>query len=99
MKGCDKLADAGRRAFFARTAAAAAGAAVTAALPAERAKAASAGARFVYPSTRLAAIGDLKVNEPVTIAYPDAARRGSESARIGLHRRAENAGLWRPDSD
>ena len=71
MKGCDKLADAGRRAFFARTAAAAAGATVTAVLPAGPTKAAPALARLVYPSTRLANVRDLKVNEPMDITYPD----------------------------
>lgn len=76
MKGCDKLADVGRRAFFARSAAAAAGAAVTAALPAGPAKATPAPARLDYPSMRLANVGDLKVNEPMNVAYPDAASPG-----------------------
>lgn len=44
MKGCDKLADAGRRAFFARTATAAVGVAASAALPAMPADAAPAPA-------------------------------------------------------
>jgi arsenite oxidase small subunit len=72
MKGCDKLVDAGRRAFFSRTAAVAVGAAATAAVPREAPRAAPAMALVIYPSTKLASIGELKVNEPKPIAYPDA---------------------------
>jgi arsenite oxidase small subunit len=71
MNGCDKLVGAGRRAFFARTAAVAAGAAASAALPLESPRAAPALALVTYPSTRLANIRDLKANEPKNIAYPD----------------------------
>ena len=76
MKGCDKLADVGRRAFFARTAAVAAGAAVTATLPAHAAKAAPELALVTYPSTKLANLKDLKLDEPMSIAYPDDASPG-----------------------
>ncbi len=76
MKRCDPLVDAGRRAFFARTGAIAAGAAVTSALPMERAKAAPALALVDYPSVRLANVKDLKVDEPVEISYPDQSSPG-----------------------
>ncbi len=73
MDGCDKLVAAGRRAFFVRTAAVAAGAVATAALPAERAQAdaAPALALVTYPTHRLANLKDLKVDLPLVIAYPD----------------------------
>jgi arsenite oxidase small subunit len=64
--------DAGRRAFFARTAAVAAGAAATAAIPSVSARAAPSLALVTYPTSRLANVRDLKVNEPKDIAYPDA---------------------------
>jgi arsenite oxidase small subunit len=69
MRGCDRLVDAGRRTFFARTAAIAAGAAATTALPA---RAAPSLALVTYPSTRIANIRDLKVDEAKDIKYPDA---------------------------
>ena len=71
MRRCDKLVDAGRRAFFARTAAVAAGAAATAAIPSGAARAAPSLALVVYPSSKLGNIRDLKVNQPQDIAYPD----------------------------
>ncbi len=72
MQGCDKLIDAGRRAFFARTAAVAVGAAATSAIPSITGRAAPSLALVNYPSTKLANIRDLKVNEPKDITYPDA---------------------------
>ena len=72
MRRCEKLVDVGRRAFFARTAAVAAGAAATAAIPAMAARAAPSLALVDYPTATLANIRDLKVNEPKDIAYPDA---------------------------
>jgi arsenite oxidase small subunit len=71
MKRCGALVDVGRRAFFARTAVVAAGAAATAALPSEPAKAALSLALVTYPSTRLANVRDLQVNQPLDISYPD----------------------------
>ena len=71
MSGCDKLVDAGRRAFFARTAAVAAGAAATAAIPVA-ARAAPSLALVNYPSSKLGNVRDLKVDAPQDIAYPDA---------------------------
>ena len=70
MKRCDKLVDAGRRSFFARTAAVAAGAAVTT-LPLKSSNAAPSLALVSYPSTRLANLRDLQVNEPKNNSYPD----------------------------
>ena len=68
MQRCDRLVDAGRRAFFARTAAVAVGAA---AIPSIAAQAAPSLALVTYPSSKLANIRDLKVNEPTNITYPD----------------------------
>jgi len=76
MAGCDKLVDVGRRAFFARTAMATAGAAAAVALPGSAARAAPALALVTYPTTKLANIKDLKVNEPTQISYPDDASPG-----------------------
>lgn len=72
MRRCDKLVDVGRRAFFARTAVMAAGAAATTALPVAAARAAPSLALVAYPSSKLANVRDLKVNEPQDISYPDA---------------------------
>jgi arsenite oxidase small subunit len=72
MRRCDKLVDAGRRAFFARTAAVAAGAAATAAIPSLSGQAAPSLALVTYPTSRLANVRDLKVNQPQDITYPDA---------------------------
>ncbi len=94
MAQCEKLVDAGRRAFFARTAAAAAGAAVTAALPATGAKAAPNLALVSYPAAKLANIKDLKVNEPMGIAYPD-----SDSPGVLLKLGSPVLGGAGPDSD
>ena len=71
MKGCDRLVDVGRRGFFARTAAVATGVAATAALPAAASKAAPSLALVTYPTAKLANVKDLKVNDPVSISYPD----------------------------
>ena len=71
MKRCDKLVDAGRRAFFARTAAVAAGAAATATVPLTSPSAAPSLALVAYPTTKLGNVRELKINEPKDIAYPD----------------------------
>jgi arsenite oxidase small subunit len=70
MGRCDRLADAGRRAFFARSAVVAAGAAATAALPVGG-HAAPSLALVNYPTSKLANLRDLKINEPREISYPD----------------------------
>jgi len=70
MKRCQNMVDIGRRQFLRGTGIAAAGVATAASLPQE-AKAAPQLARVAYPSNRLANIGDLTVNEPLNVAYPD----------------------------
>jgi arsenite oxidase small subunit len=72
MKRCDRLVDTGRRAFFTRTAAVAAGAAAAVALPSTASRAAPALALVSYPSSKLANISDLKSDVPKDITYPDA---------------------------
>ena len=72
MRGCERLVDAGRRSFFARTAVVAVGAAATAAVPSIAARAAPSLALVTYPSAKLANLRDLKVDEPKDIQYPDA---------------------------
>ncbi len=71
MSRCDLMVDVGRRRFMSGAGLAAAGVAVTSIAPVP-AKAAPAAARVDYPSNRLANIKDLKVNEPLNVAYPDA---------------------------
>ncbi len=70
MPKCDRLVDVGRRQFLRGSTLAAAGAAATAVAPAVPASAARTGAD--YPSAKLANLKDLKTNEPMDIAYPDA---------------------------
>ncbi|MBS3651760.1 arsenate reductase (azurin) small subunit [Pseudaminobacter sp. 19-2017] len=70
MERCKRMVDLGRRRFLQGGAIAAAGAAAAATLPRE-AKAQAAMARVEYPSNRLANVADLKVNEPLEVAYPD----------------------------
>jgi arsenite oxidase small subunit len=71
MKRCDKMVEVGRRQFL-RGGIVAAAALPVVGLSAQQAKAATNGALLEYPSTRLANIKDLKPNEPLEIAYPDA---------------------------
>jgi arsenite oxidase small subunit len=75
MARCRMLADVGRRQFL-RGGGAAAAAAVTAGAAPTPARATPALARVDYPSTRLANIAELKVDEPIDIAYPDEASPG-----------------------
>ena len=70
MSRCDRLVDARRRAFLAKSAAVAAGAAVTVALPASS-RAAPSLALVTYPTSKLGNVRNLKVNEPLDISYPD----------------------------
>jgi arsenite oxidase small subunit len=73
MPRCRVLAEVGRRQFLrsgAATAAAAAAASVAAGKDARAA--AVAAARVSYPSSRLANLADLKDNQPLDVAYPDA---------------------------
>ena len=71
MKRCDLLVGVGRRQFLSGAGMAAAGAAAAAAIPAGEAKAAVPAARVVYPSARLGNVKDLKLNEPMSVTYPD----------------------------
>jgi arsenite oxidase small subunit len=68
---CNKLVDVGRRQFLRGGAIGAAGAAAATFVAPAQAKAQSL-ARLDYPSNRLANLADLKPNEPMDIAYPDA---------------------------
>jgi arsenite oxidase small subunit len=71
MKRCEAMVGIGRRRFLSGAGLATVGAAVASVLPAE-AKAAAGQALVAYPSNRLANIKDLRVNEPLNVAYPDA---------------------------
>jgi len=69
------MVDVGRRKFLGGAGLAAAGAAVSTMVPAQG-KAAPAAARVDYPINRLASVRDLKSNEPLAVAYPDASAPG-----------------------
>jgi arsenite oxidase small subunit len=70
---CPKKIDIGRRWFLSGAGAAAAGAAAAAVTPSptQAASVASPASRVDYPSNRLAKVADLKINEPLEVAYPD----------------------------
>src|ERR1700685_3661542 len=72
MKRCDRKVDIGRRWFLSGGGVAAGGAAAQATVVPNKAEASPQLARVSYPSNRLANIGDLKPNEPLQVAYPDA---------------------------
>ena len=67
---CDKLVDSGRRKFLTGASVAAVSAAVST-IVAPQAKAERAAAGVVYPSNRLGNVHDLRLNEPLNVAYPD----------------------------
>lgn len=69
---CNRLVDVGRRQFLRGGVLGVAGAAAATVIPAGQAKASPSLAMVDYPSSKLGNIADLKVNEPVDIAYPDA---------------------------
>lgn len=71
MKKCDLMVDVGRRRFLSGATVAAAGAVASGAMVTP-ARAAPAQARVTYPSNRLSNVSQLKVNEPLNVAYPDA---------------------------
>ncbi len=71
MKKCDLMVDVGRRRFLSGATVAAAGAVAATAIS-TAAEAAPSQARVAYPSNRLANVSQLKVNEPMDVAYPDA---------------------------
>ena len=85
MKSCDRLIGVGRRQFL-RGGATAAAAGVAAALVSSRGQAAPPLARVEYPRNRLANLKDLKVDQPVQIAYPD---QDSPGALVKLGRAVE----------
>ena len=68
---CDRLVDSGRRKFLTGASVAAVSAAASTVVG-PQAKAEPAAARVTYPSNRLGNVRDLKINEPLTVAYPDA---------------------------
>ncbi len=70
MRSCTKLIDAGRRKFLSGAGLAAAGVATATVVPTPT-QSAPAPARVNYPSTRLANVRDLKLNEPLSVSYPD----------------------------
>ena len=70
MKICPSIVDIGRRKFLSGTGFAAAGAAAATVVPSV-AESVPAPARVDYPSRKLASLRDLKVNEPMNVAYPD----------------------------
>jgi arsenite oxidase small subunit len=70
MKECKSMVDAGRRKFLSGAGFAAAGVAASSVVA--PAHAAPAAARVDYPVNRLGNIRDLKLNEPQSVAYPDA---------------------------
>lgn len=70
MNRCERVIGIGRRRFLTGAGIAAAGAAA-ARLPGKPAKAAPAAAGVHYPSLRLANLRDLKIDEPLRVAYPD----------------------------
>ena len=70
MKRCNAMVDVGRRKFLTGASVVAAGAAASA-VPVSDTKAAPAPARVTYPSNRLANVSDLKINEPLSVSYPD----------------------------
>jgi arsenite oxidase small subunit len=90
---CDRLVDAGRRQFLRGSGVAAVGAAAVATVGAQ-AQAAPPLARVAFPAARLGNIADLKVNEPVDIAYPDA-----DSPGVLLRLGAPAQGGVGPDGD
>lgn len=90
---CNRMVDVGRRQFLRGGMISAAGAAAATVLPASQAKAQGL-ARVEYPSNRLANMADLKVNEPMDIAYPD---EGSPGVLLKLGQAVE--GGIGPDGD
>ena len=93
MKRCQLMVDVGRRKFLSGASIAAAGVAA-ATLPMPSAKAAPNAARVSYPSNRLANVKDLKVNEPLSVNYPDSDAPG---VLLKLGKRVEDGAG--PDGD
>ena len=87
MQGCRRLVEVGRRQFLKGSSTLAAGAVAASVAGARRATATPALARVDYPSSRLANINELEVDQPLEIAYPDP---DSPGVLIKLGRPAEN---------
>lgn len=94
MKKCDELVAAGRRQFLRGAGLSVAGVAVGAVAAPTPLRAAPAPARVTYPSSRLANLKDLKVDEPVNVSYPDA-----DSPGVLLKLGVRVAGGVGPDGD
>jgi arsenite oxidase small subunit len=75
MRKCERLVDVGRRQFLRGGAIAAVGG-VAATVATKSAQATPALARVAYPSTKLANVKDLKVDQPVDVTYPDSSSPG-----------------------
>lgn len=93
MKSCEKLVDAGRRRFLAGAGMAAAGGAAAAVMPTQS-HAAPAAALVKYPTNRLGNVSDLKIDDPLDVAYPD---DGAPGVLLKLGTRVE--GGVGPDGD
>jgi arsenite oxidase small subunit len=93
MKRCNQLVEVGRRQFL-RSGATAAAAVVAAAAVPSAAEATPALARVSYPSRKLGNVKDLKIDQPVDIAYPD---KDSPGVLLKIGRRVE--GGMGPDGD
>jgi len=92
---CNRLVDVGRRQFLRGGLVGAAGAAAATVLPSAPAEARGVAlAMLDYPSNRLANIADLKVDQPMDIAYPDA-----DSPGVLLKLGTPVTGGVGPDSD
>lgn len=70
MRRCSAMVDVGRRQFLTGAGVIAASA-VAATVTTSGATANGGSTRMAYPSNRLANVGDLKVNEPMKVTYPD----------------------------
>lgn len=70
MKRCENLVGVGRRQFLTGAGVLTAGVAAAAVMP-TASRAATPAALVRYPTNRLANVKDLKVDEPLDVAYPD----------------------------
>ncbi|WP_417809654.1 arsenate reductase (azurin) small subunit [Thioclava sp.] len=90
---CNKMVNVGRRQFLRGSAVAGVGAAATI-MTGVQARAATPSAQIDYPSTKLANIADLTINDPVDIEFPD-----SDSPGVLLKMGEAVEGGVGPDSD
>jgi arsenite oxidase small subunit len=86
MKRCSARVEVGRRQFLRGATTTAAAGLAAGLLPAKDAGATPALARISYPSTRLANVNQLKIDQPLRITYPD---KDSPGVLIKLGRRVE----------